>query len=42
VHEATWLIAMWDGLQYQWLYDRERLDIATHLRAHLDDVLPPR
>ena len=41
-HEATWLIAMWDGLQYQWLYDRERLDIATHLRAHLDDVLPPR
>jgi AcrR family transcriptional regulator len=42
MHEATWLIAMWDGLQYQWLYDRERLDIATHLRAHLDDVLPPR
>ncbi|MFD8770543.1 TetR/AcrR family transcriptional regulator [Microbacterium oxydans] len=42
VHEATWLIAMWDGLQYQWLYDRDRVDIATHLRAHLDDVLPPR
>ncbi len=41
-HEATWLIAMWDGLQYQWLYDRERLDIATHLRAHLADVLPAR
>lgn len=41
-HEAAWLIAMWDGLQYQWLYDRERLDIATHLRAHLADVLPAR
>lgn len=39
-HEATWLIAMWDGLQYQWLYDRERLDIAAQLRAHLEDVLP--
>ena len=42
VHEASWLIAMWDGLQYQWLYDRDRVDIATHLRAHLDDVLPRR
>ncbi|PRB17415.1 TetR/AcrR family transcriptional regulator [Microbacterium sp. MYb62] len=41
-HEATWLIAMWDGLQYQWLYDRSRVDIAAHLRAHLEDVLPPR
>ncbi|MFK3676852.1 TetR/AcrR family transcriptional regulator [Microbacterium sp. NPDC090218] len=41
-HEATWLIAMWDGLQYQWLYDRGAVDIAEHLRAHIDDVLPPR
>jgi AcrR family transcriptional regulator len=41
-HEALWLIAMWDGLQYQWLYDRESVDIAEQLRAHLDDVLPPR
>jgi AcrR family transcriptional regulator len=41
-HEALWLIAMWDGLQYQWLYDRDRVDIAAHLRAHLEDVLPPR
>lgn len=38
--EAIWLIAMWDGLQYQWLYDREAVDVAAHLRAHLDDVLP--
>ncbi|QNA91674.1 MULTISPECIES: TetR/AcrR family transcriptional regulator [unclassified Microbacterium] len=39
-HEAVWLVAMWDGLQYQWLYDRDAVDIAAHLRAHLDDVLP--
>lgn len=41
-HEAVWLVAMWDGLQYQWLYDRDAVDIAAHLRAHLDDVLPRR
>lgn len=40
--EAIWLIAMWDGLQYQWLYDRDAVDVATHLRAHMDDVLPAR
>lgn len=40
--EAIWLIAMWDGLQYQWLYDRDAVDVAAHLRAHMDDVLPPR
>lgn len=41
-HEAAWLLALWDGLQFQWLYDRESVDIAAQLRAHLDDVLPPR
>ncbi|MFJ4223949.1 TetR/AcrR family transcriptional regulator [Microbacterium sp. NPDC089695] len=41
-HEAVWLVAMWDGLQYQWLYDRDAVDVAAQLRAHLDDVLPPR
>jgi AcrR family transcriptional regulator len=41
-HEAVWLIAMWDGLQYQWLYDRGALDVAAQLRAHLEDVLPVR
>lgn len=40
--EAIWLIALWDGLQYQWLYDREAVDVAEQLRAHLDDVLPAR
>ncbi|KJL48568.1 HTH-type transcriptional regulator RutR [Microbacterium hydrocarbonoxydans] len=38
--EAIWLIALWDGLQYQWLYDRKAVDVAEQLRAHLDDVLP--
>lgn len=38
--EAMWWVALWDGLQYQWLYDREGIDVAAHLRAHLDDVLP--
>ncbi|MBO3662953.1 TetR/AcrR family transcriptional regulator [Microbacterium stercoris] len=40
--EAAWLVALWDGLQYQWLYDRESIDVAAHLIAHLDDVLPRR
>ncbi|MFT4235816.1 MAG: TetR/AcrR family transcriptional regulator [Microbacterium sp.] len=39
-HEALWLLALWDGLQYQWLYDRGAVDVASHLRAHLADVLP--
>lgn len=38
--EAVRLVALWDGLQYQWLYDRERVDVAAHLTAHLDDLLP--
>ncbi|WP_460798447.1 TetR/AcrR family transcriptional regulator [Microbacterium sp. GXF0217] len=41
-HEAIWLTALWDGLQYQWLYDRDAVDIAEHLEAHLKDVLPGR
>ncbi len=41
-HEAVWLVALWDGLQYQWLYDRDAVDVAAQLRAHLDDVLPRR
>ncbi|GAA5201377.1 TetR/AcrR family transcriptional regulator [Microbacterium jejuense] len=39
--EAVWLTALWDGLQYQWLYDRSSVDVAAQLTAHLDDVLPP-
>ncbi|WP_127819076.1 TetR/AcrR family transcriptional regulator [Microbacterium sp. CPCC 204701] len=38
--EAVWLVALWDGLQYQWLYDRDAVDVAAELTAHLDDVMP--
>lgn len=40
-HEALWTLALWDGLQYLWLYDREGVDVAGELRAHLWDALPP-
>ncbi|GAA1524761.1 hypothetical protein GCM10009761_28750 [Agromyces terreus] len=33
--EAIWFIALWDGLQLQWLYDPETIDVADHLEAHL-------
>ncbi|NYD75418.1 AcrR family transcriptional regulator [Leifsonia soli] len=39
-HEALWLLALWDGLQYQWLYDHASVDVAAQLRAHLADILP--
>jgi AcrR family transcriptional regulator len=39
-HEALWVLALWDGLQYLWLYDRDSIDVAAQLRAHLRDVLP--
>ncbi|MFK4759612.1 TetR/AcrR family transcriptional regulator [Microbacterium sp. ZW T5_45] len=42
VHEGIRLIALWDGLQYQWLYDRDAVDVAEQLRLHLVDVLPAR
>lgn len=38
-HEALWLLALWDGLQYHWLYDHDTVDVAAHLRAHLADIL---
>ena len=38
--EALWLVALWDGLQYQWLYDPRDVDVAAHLAGHLDDLLP--
>ena len=33
--EATWLLALWDGLQLQWLYDPAAVDVAEQLRGHL-------
>lgn len=37
--EAIWFVALWDGLQVQWLYDPEAVDVADELRAHLESVL---
>jgi AcrR family transcriptional regulator len=37
--EALWLLALWDGLQFQWTYAPDEIDIAAHLAAHLDQVL---
>jgi AcrR family transcriptional regulator len=37
--EALWLLALWDGLQFQWMYAPDEIDIAAHLAAHLDQVL---
>ncbi|MFF1574610.1 TetR/AcrR family transcriptional regulator [Leifsonia sp. NPDC058292] len=41
--EAVWFLALWDGLQFQWLYDRGAVDIAGQLRGHLDGIVvdPP-
>ncbi|WP_345762214.1 TetR/AcrR family transcriptional regulator [Diaminobutyricibacter sp. McL0608] len=33
--EAAWLLALWDGLQLQWLYDPAAVDVAEQLRGHL-------
>ncbi len=38
--EAIRLVALWDGLQYQWLYDRDAVDVAAHLQAYLAELLP--
>ncbi|MEN0084413.1 MAG: helix-turn-helix domain-containing protein [Leifsonia sp.] len=39
-HEALWVLALWDGLQYLWLYDHAAVDVAAQLRSHFVDVLP--
>lgn len=39
-HEALWVLALWDGLQYMWLYDHDGVDVAAQLRTHFADVLP--
>ena len=37
--EAAWLVALWDGLQLQWLYDPESVDIGDQLEAHITGLL---
>jgi AcrR family transcriptional regulator len=37
--EAIWFVALWDGLQVQWLYDPTEVDVAGELQAHLETLL---
>jgi AcrR family transcriptional regulator len=37
--EAIWLIALWDGLQLQRLYDPESVDVGDQLAAHIKQLL---
>jgi len=39
--EAVWFIALWDGLQVQWLYDPASVDIDAELKSHLERMLLP-
>lgn len=36
---AATVVALWEGIQLQWLYDPERIDAAAALRGYLDLVL---
>jgi AcrR family transcriptional regulator len=38
---ATSLIALWDGLQHQWLLAPDAVDVAAHLEAYLAAVVLP-
>lgn len=37
---AATIIALWDGIQLQWLYDRDAVDMAGALRDYLALILP--
>ncbi|GAB3523464.1 TetR/AcrR family transcriptional regulator [Arthrobacter monumenti] len=38
---ATSLVALWDGIQVQWLHDPSSVDVAATLRAFLDLAILP-
>ncbi|MCI0155767.1 TetR/AcrR family transcriptional regulator [Leifsonia shinshuensis] len=39
---ATTVIALWEGVQLQWLYAPDRVDAGAALRAYLDLVIVPQ
>ncbi|HEY5222293.1 MAG TPA: TetR/AcrR family transcriptional regulator [Microbacteriaceae bacterium] len=39
---ASSLVALWDGIQLQWLLEPEKVDVAAHLAAFLDLVILPQ
>jgi AcrR family transcriptional regulator len=38
---AASLMALWDGLQLQWLLDPEAVDVASHLRSFFEVIVLP-
>ncbi|BDZ65624.1 TetR/AcrR family transcriptional regulator [Agromyces mangrovi Wang et al. 2018] len=36
---ALWTIALWDGLQWQWLYDRDAIDVPALLSRTIEGML---
>jgi len=36
---ARWVVALMDGLQIQWLYDRDSVDMAAHVRTYIQSLL---
>lgn len=38
---AASLVALWDGIQAQWLLDPERIDVVGCLRDYLDGIVAP-
>ena len=38
---AATVVALWEGIQLQWLYTPERIDAAAALRGYLDLVIAP-
>lgn len=38
LRSATWFVATWDGLQIQWLYDRDAVDVPGTLARLLADL----
>jgi AcrR family transcriptional regulator len=38
---ASGLVALWDGIQLQWLLDPQRIDVVQQLQDHLDLVILP-
>lgn len=37
--EAIWLVALWDGLQLQWLYDPASVSVGDELAGHLKQLM---
>ena len=37
--DGIWLVALWDGLQYQWLYEPDAIDLPRLLGDHAQSLL---